>query len=80
MCPDPTVLVSCGPRETDELEDALSDSVRTAVPRAADHIETVAELEGALWDAPENGDPESELLDQEPPIRPGRAKGGPAAE
>ena len=50
VLPDPTVLVGCEPRATDELEDALSDPVRAAVPRAADHVETVLEEIRALED------------------------------
>ena len=46
----PTVLIGCEPRATDELEDALSDPVRAAVPRAADHVETVLEEIRALED------------------------------
>jgi hydrogenase maturation protease len=51
VLPDPTVLVGCEPRDTDDLEDALSESVREAVPRAVDHIETVLEEIRALESA-----------------------------
>jgi hydrogenase maturation protease len=45
VLPEPTILVGCEPQATDDLEDALSEPVRAAVPRAVDHIETViAEL------------------------------------
>jgi hydrogenase maturation protease len=43
VLPDPTVLVGCEPRETDDLEDALSDPVREAVPRAVEHVEVVVD-------------------------------------
>jgi hydrogenase maturation protease len=46
VLPDPTVLVGCEPRETDDLEDELSEPVREAVGRAVEQIEViVAELE-----------------------------------
>jgi len=41
VLPEPTVLVGCEPRVTDDLEDSLSDPVRAAVPRAVNHVETV---------------------------------------
>jgi hydrogenase maturation protease len=43
VLPDPTILVGCEPRETDDLEDALSDPVRDAVPRAVEHVERVVD-------------------------------------
>ena len=54
---------------------AVRPSTLLAVFRDSEIRETVVELEGALWDALENGVPESELLDQEPPIRPGQNAG-----
>ena len=50
---------------------AVRPSTLLAVFRDPDIRETIIELEGALWDAFENGIPEAELLEQEPPIRPG---------
>lgn len=45
VLPDPTILIGCEPRETDELEDSLSEPVREAVPLAVEHVErVVAEL------------------------------------
>jgi hydrogenase maturation protease len=41
VLPEPTVLVGCEPRDTDDLADSLSEPVRAAVPRAVDHVETV---------------------------------------
>lgn len=41
VLPEPTILVGCEPRETDDLEDTLSDPVREAVPRAVEHVELV---------------------------------------
>ena len=54
---------------------AVRPSTLLAVFRDGEIRETVVELEGALWDALKNGVPESELLDQEPPIRPGENAG-----
>ena len=48
VLPEPTVLVGCEPLETDDLEDALSDPVREAVPRAVEHVEIVLDELGAL--------------------------------
>jgi uncharacterized protein (DUF302 family) len=50
---------------------AVRPSTLLAVFRDPDIRETIIELEGALWDAFENGIPEAEIIDQEPPIRPG---------
>ena len=45
VLPDPTILVGCEPRETDDLADSLSEPVHDAVPRAVEQIERViAEL------------------------------------
>lgn len=41
VLPEPTVLVGCEPRETDELEDRLSDPVAAAVPRAVEQIDVI---------------------------------------
>lgn len=41
VLPERTILVGCEPLETDDLEDALSDPVREAIPRALDHVETI---------------------------------------
>jgi hydrogenase maturation protease len=47
VLPEPAVLVGCEPRETDDLEDSLSEPVREAVPRAVEHVEVVLdELRG----------------------------------
>jgi hydrogenase maturation protease len=56
VLPDPTVLVGCEPLATDDLEDSLSGPVREAVPRAADHIETVIEELRALDGEPPQAD------------------------
>ena len=50
---------------------AVRPSTLLAVFRDADIRETIIELEGALWDAFENGIPQAEIEAQEPPIRPG---------
>ncbi len=50
---------------------AVRPSTLLAVFRDPDVRETIVELEGALWDAFENGIPEATMLEQEPPIRPG---------
>lgn len=42
VLPDPTVLVGCEPRETDDLEDELSEPVRAAIEPAIEQIELVA--------------------------------------
>lgn len=55
VLPDPTVLVGCEPRETDDLEDRLSDPVRDAVPR------TVAVIELAIEELTAGGDAVSQL-------------------
>lgn len=59
-----------------ELDDltyvsAIRPSTLLALFREREIRETIVELEGALWDALETGVPESDLLEQEPPIRPG---------
>lgn len=41
VLPETVVLVGCEPRETDDLEDRLSEPVREAVPRAVEHIELI---------------------------------------
>lgn len=43
VLPERTFLVGCEPRATDDLEDALSDPVRAAVPRAVEHVEVVVD-------------------------------------
>lgn len=43
VLPDPTVLVGCEVKETDDLEDRLSEPVREAIPQAIEHIETIIE-------------------------------------
>jgi len=50
---------------------AVRPSTLLAVFRDPDIRETIIELEGALWDAFENGIPEATIPDQERPIRPG---------
>lgn len=48
VLPERTILVGCEPLETDDLEDALSEPVREAIPRAIDHIETIVDELRAL--------------------------------
>lgn len=43
VLPEPTILVGCEPRETDDLEDALSKPVEAAVPKAVEHVEVVVD-------------------------------------
>lgn len=43
VLPDPTVLVGCEVKETDDLEDSMSEPVREAVPKTIEHIETIIE-------------------------------------
>lgn len=43
VLPEPTILVGCEPKGTDDLEDRLSDPVRDAIPLAIEHIELVIE-------------------------------------
>lgn len=50
VLPEPTVLVGCEPRETDDLEDSLSEPVREAVPTAVDHVMVVLDELGAPGD------------------------------
>ena len=51
VLPEPTVLVGCEPRDTDDLADSLSEPVRAAVPRAVDHVETVLAEVRSMADA-----------------------------
>jgi hydrogenase maturation protease len=43
VLPEPTILVGCEPQETDDLEDALSEPVEAAVPKAVEHVEIVVD-------------------------------------
>ncbi|MFT4884181.1 MAG: hypothetical protein ACI8U4_001694 [Natronomonas sp.] len=49
---------------------AVRPSTLLAVFRDPDVRETIIELEGALWDALENGVPQATLPEQEPPVTP----------
>lgn len=50
---------------------AVRPSTLLALFRNPDVRETIVELESALWDALEQGLPDSEMLSEEPPLRPG---------
>lgn len=51
---------------------AIRPSTLLAVFRNREVRDALVELESALWDALERGVPGAEMLDQEPPIRPGQ--------